>query len=123
MKTARSSSPVSPSSSYNAWVTYMKSRRGMWTIDQIHNGVGGKDLLAYASYAGDHSSGVYVMVNNGKVDSGTFRDAVPHIGEATFSPKWSKDFGDHNEAIATVMTRLGVRFLLDVTHTRNPALP
>ncbi len=78
-------------SDLEAWSKHMRSRRGKWSLDQIHNGKNGQRLLAYLPDADDHTKGSYLDVTTaGVMTAGTFEGAIPHIGEACFTVLWRK---------------------------------
>lgn len=83
---------------YRAWSQHMKSRRGQWTIDQVHNGVFGNRLLAYLPDADGQGSYITVALD-GVMSSGRYRDAIPSIGDAIFSQKWTKHMGSFETAL------------------------
>lgn len=93
--------------SYTRWVEYMKSRRGKWTLDPVHNGKQGMDFLAFCPNRSDASRGVYVSLRrDGSCSSGVYEGAFPHIGEAIFQSRWTKRFPSWEEGISTVNDRL-----------------
>lgn len=93
-------------SDLEAWSKHMRSRRGKWSVDQIHNGKNGQRLLAYLPDPTDHTKGSFIDVNvNGVITAGTFEGAIPHIGEACFSTLWRKVCTNMDEAKAIVRDR------------------
>ncbi len=101
------------SSDYAAWVRFMRSRRGRWTVDPIHDGENGRRLLCFCPGLADETRGVFVEVEaDGTVCAGTYEGAFPHIGEALFRGRWERNFGTQGEALRVVAERLGVPFLL-----------
>lgn len=90
------------------WIDFMKASRGKWTRDPIHNGSEGRDLLLFRPHPQDASKGVFIQVRGPRVSAGTFSEAFPHIGEAAFFPKWTKDCTSSEEALVLVRTRTGV---------------
>lgn len=100
-------------SEYDAWIRFMRSRRGRWTVDPIHDGENGRRLLCFCPRLADETRGVFVEVEaDGTVRAGTYEDALPHIGDALFRARWERDFGSQREAVRVVAERLGVPFLL-----------
>lgn len=98
---------------HQAWIEYTRSRRGLWTVDPIHDGRDGRDFLCYAPSLDDATKGVYVMIDqDGTAKAGTYEDAYPHIGEACFLARWNHRYASFNEAFARVAERLGVAYLL-----------
>ena len=89
-----------------AWSKHMRSRRGKWSVDQIHDGRNGKRLLAYLPDVADHTQGSYIEVSrDGTLTAGTFEGAIPHIGEACFHQLWSRPCRNFNEAVDIVRDR------------------
>ena len=92
-----------------SWATYMKSLRGQWSIDPVHNGKQGR-ILAFRPDADDATRGVYVEldVNTGKCSAGRYEDAYPHIGEAFFMPNWEQKFTPSADLAERMFVRLGL---------------
>lgn len=66
---------------FAAWARHTdRSRRG-WRIDEVTLANRGELLM----YRGGQEGGRYVRVSGAVVEMGTYRDAVPHIGEASFT--------------------------------------
>ncbi len=116
---------------YDAWSKWMKSRRGTWTIDPIHNGID-RDLIAFLSDRQDETKGVFVCASGSTITAGKYADGAPVITDGEFQVLWGlsllggvKD-DKHgcakptNAAMKLVIERLGVAFLLgaicDVPH-------
>ena len=106
---------------YKAWTSYMKSRRGLWSIDLIHDGVN-RDLIAFCPDRDDHSTGVYVSVSGSTIMSGRYEEAHTHLGDALFRPLHGfsvldgtrpKSSKPSNAALKIVLERLGVKFLIE----------
>ena len=108
---------------YVAWQDYMKSRRGKWSIDPIHNGTD-RDLIAFVPSRDDHAKGVYVAIDGPTVTAGHYEDGDPHITEGMFTVEWGLSVLDgtrprhgcakpSSEAFKLVAERLGVRFLVE----------
>jgi len=105
------------------WTKAMRAARGRWTVDPIHNGQNNRRLLMHLSNTSDHTKGLFVTVEqDGHATAGTFEDAIPHIGEAAFAIKWSHKFTNQTEAISKLAERLGIAFLLGITHGSSPYL-
>lgn len=98
-----------------AWVKFGYLRRGLWTIDQVHDGSSTKDLLIYRSYPDDQTAGIFFRITtNGQFHAGRYTGALPHIGEASFSTKTFKKFASKNEAIKYAIESVGIRFLMEI---------
>jgi hypothetical protein len=106
---------------HKAWSDYMKASKGKWRIDPIHDGSNGMDFIAFRCDLDDETRGVYVMVDGERdaskgrtVRAGKFTDAIPHLTEGAFTTEWAASFpAGRNDAMAFVIERLGVGFLLN----------
>jgi hypothetical protein len=100
---------VMTSQEYRRWVEYMKRCRGHWTLDVVHDGTEGRDLLLFCPFLQRPNNGVYICISAsvpGVVEVGRFDGAVPHIGEALFTPLWKdKRFSSFVEAKLAVLKR------------------
>lgn len=94
---------------YAAWESFMKSSAGRWTVDPIHNGRNGVDLLVFRGCESNDGSGVYIRVSDATVDAGSYAGALPHIGEAMFSSRWSRDCRTNLAAMDVVRRHTGAR--------------
>jgi hypothetical protein len=72
---------------YAVWEAYMRSRRGRWTVDSVHDGRT-RDLIAFCGDPRDPTRGVYVSASGPTAWAGTYTGALPHIGDAEFRPLW-----------------------------------
>lgn len=91
-----------------AWMRITEESRRRWILDAVH--CTSEDALYYKG----GEDGVYIrMTTRTCVEIGLYEGAVPHIGEALFTPKWRGDFGDHEGA---------VRFINEHTSVSNPQL-
>jgi hypothetical protein len=109
---------------YKAWTSYMKSRRGLWSIDPIHDGVN-RDLIAFCPDRNDHSQGVFISISGPTIMSGRYEEADTHLGDALFLPVHGFSVLDgtrpdryrcakpSEEALKVVLERLGVKFLIE----------
>ncbi len=101
------------SDSYQAWTKYLKSRKGQWTTDQIHNGKDGRDLLCYLPNRDDETSGSFIQAGlDGKLVAGTYEGAVPHIGEAAFKALWTHQAASFRHAVVLVVYRCALNLAL-----------
>lgn len=104
-----------------AWADYMKSCRGKWSLDPIHNGTHGKGHLFFVLRDAAAGAGTYVTIDPaGKADAGEFTGAIPHMGEACYRSRWSKQFENQSDAFARLVERLGIGFLFAMTHGTSP---
>lgn len=121
---------------FNAWAKFQATNAGHWCVDPIHNGTGGQDLLVYVAQPGDATQGIYVSIHkvplkpvqgvdgaNAKqwtLESGRFTDAVPHMGEAHYTIKHRLPVEDLSDGVRVACERLGLSFLLALTHGVSP---
>jgi hypothetical protein len=111
---------------YDAWANYMRSRRGTWTIDPIHDGTH-RDLLAFLPDRLNPEVGVYVSAHGRTIEAGRYFEGFPHVTDGEFKPLYGVSMlvpfsGDDKhgtappvpEVMKTVIERLGVAFLLGV---------
>jgi hypothetical protein len=92
---------------YHRWVMFTRSRRGHWTIDQVHNGENGQRFLAYCPNQLDATRGVYVALErDGRCSSGKYDGAIPHIGDACFQAMWQMTFPSFDEGLKVVRHRI-----------------
>lgn len=92
------------------WQSRIENSRFQWTEDAIFrlNGRG-------AFYYQGGEDGIYIKIHkDGLVEAGTYEDAFPHIGEASFTVKAERQCKDYNEAFAAAMEAGGKQFLLDM---------
>ena len=105
---------------YNTWKRFQMKNAGYWSIDPIHTGNNGKDLLIYVASPKDPSSGLYVHISNdGEFSAGNFVGAVPHMGEAEYFPKVTKKFDNKIFALSQACENYGLTFL-KVLFRNNP---
>ena len=104
---------------YKAWKNEQKRDAGHWKVDPIHSQREGT-LLAYVAQPADPTRGIYVNIEDNVLSCGTFEDAIPHMGEATYRPKKQIECADNNTAWKTAIERLGLTFLLAITHGTSP---
>lgn len=99
------------------WKKLTASSAHRWTVDEVRKHNDGT-LLAYKGGA----DGVYVeLAPDGTAKTGHYHGAVPHIGEALFqAPLFTKKFATQSDALARISERLGLNFLLAITHGQSP---
>jgi hypothetical protein len=96
---------------FTLWREWTATSRCKWTVDPIHNGLNDRDLLAHLG----GEAGRYVQVDrDGTLNLGTYTDAVPHIGEALFTPTITRRCADFTAALTLAMEAGGVAFLRDL---------
>jgi len=92
------------------WQSRIENSRFQWTEDSIFrlNGHG-----AFYYYGGEE--GIYIKIHkDGLVEAGTYKDAFPHIGDASYFVKAERQCADYNEAFKVAMEAGGKKFLLDM---------
>ena len=101
------------------WLAVTQDSRYRWTEDEITR-LNGRGALYY--YGGE--DGIYMRIQpDGKLSIGTYEGALPHIGEALFTPKASMDCGNFDRALQTVMEFGGAKFLVDMFSGFRPKQP
>lgn len=95
---------------FNLWKAKTESSRNHWVVDdiQLHN------RGTYLIYKGG-VDGQYIEVTaDGKATIGDYTSAIPHIGDALFVPKHSRQFSSREEAMTRLIEHAGLKFLLDI---------
>lgn len=108
---------------YKAWADYMKSCRGLWTIDPIHNG-DARDLIAFRPDLADETKGVYISVDGNEITAGRYDNAYPTLTDGEFRVAYGVTLIGQGpvpghrgcrkptqEAFRYVLERMGVEFL------------
>lgn len=106
------------SKEYKAWKDDMKRNAGHWATDAIHNSA--NDYLAYVAQPDDPARGIFVTIDERFLRCGKFEDALPHMGEATYHTGTFIECKDNNAAWKVAIERLGLSFLLSITHGASP---
>ena len=102
-----------------AWLAVTWDSRYRWTEDEITR-LNGQGALYY--YGGE--DGIYMRIQpDGKLSIGTYEGALPHIGEAFFTPKASMDCGNFDQAIQAAIEFGGTKFLVDMFSGFRPKQP
>jgi hypothetical protein len=100
-------------SDFNRWLEYTKSRRGKWTLDNVHNGENKPDFLFYKPDIQDQTKGCFVLITEaGEVMGGFYTEAYPHIGDSLMQNKWTKKFTQVAQALFFVATQIGISALV-----------
>lgn len=103
----------------NTWLAVTQDSSYRWTEDEVTR-LNDRGALYY--YGGEN--GIYMRVQpDGKLSIGTYEGALPHIGEAFFTPKASKDCGDFDQALQAAIELGGTRFLADIFSAFRPKQP
>lgn len=74
-------------SEFERWKEWMKSCRGKWILDGIHNGVD-RDMLVYCRGRYDDTRGVYIEASGPTIIAGYYEGGGSDISEALFHPVW-----------------------------------
>jgi|GEM_PF-902481 len=92
------------------WQSRIENSRFQWTEDEIFR-LNGRGAFYYTG----GEDGIYIEINkDGRLEAGTYEDAFPHIGEASFTVRVNRQCKDYNEAFAEAMEAGGKKFLLDM---------
>jgi hypothetical protein len=100
---------------YADWKAVTESSRFRWVEDEIYrlNGRG-------AFYYSGGEDGVYMRIEkDGLLEAGRYKGAIPHIGEAAFTPQIEKQYADFNAAYTAALEAGGKQFLLDMLSPQN----
>ena len=102
-----------------AWLAVTQDSQYRWTEDEITR-LNDRGALYY--YGG--TDGIYMRIQpDGKLSIGTYEGALPHIGEAFFTPKASVDCGNFDRALQMAMEWGGKKFLADMFSGFRPGQP
>jgi hypothetical protein len=102
--------PTDAERSFAAWTAMTASSQNHWTEDEIYR-LNGRGAMYYIG----GEDGLYMRIDNGgKLEAGTYEGAVPHIGEATFKVRVTKQYDNFSEAFTAAMSAGGKKFLLDM---------
>ncbi|MDO4562511.1 MAG: hypothetical protein Q4C12_01620 [Clostridia bacterium] len=95
---------------FEHWQKVMDSSKYRWVEDVVarHNGHG-------SLYYTGGEDGIYMRISaEGKLTIGEYKDAFPHIGEATFIPKAEHQYDSYSKAFEAACKLGGVQFLADM---------
>ena len=94
---------------FGAWKKWTRESGCRWTVDPIHDGRGGRDLLLFIG----GESGMYLRFSNGDtLEIGSYEGAVPHIGEAVFHMEERMTFDSSVLTVLFATEIAGQAFLL-----------
>lgn len=92
------------------WQSRIKNSRFKWTEDEIFR-LNGRGAFYY--HGGDE--GIYMRIQkDGLIEAGTYKDAFPHIGDASLYVEVKRQCADYNEAFTLAMQAGGKQFMLDM---------
>lgn len=96
---------------FDAWTRLTERSARGWQLDEVTYANTGCWLLYRG---GERGCYIYVTaVDDGaNVTVGTYEDAVPHIGEAAFTPLGNRAFGDASDAFESIVSAAGFGILL-----------
>lgn len=95
---------------FAAWKRQTDSSKYKWTVDEV-TFYNKHDILIYKGGEDGH---FIEIKKDGKMTIGLYEGAIPHIGEATFIQKGSKQFKTQDEAITRAIEAGGMYFLRDL---------
>lgn len=99
---------------YKAWLAETNGSKLHWQIDEVTRHNQGVYLIFKGGI-----SGQYIRIEGGFIEIGDYEGAIPHIGEASFSPGYtSKRYRDNDEALSKITVALGRKFLMDLLGMR-----
>ena len=90
---------------FEAWKAETAKSQNAWRIDPCHDYP--EDTLIYRG----GESGHYIMITLDTVSLGTYEGAIPHIGEALFTPLARLKYRDNAEAWQRLGTGAKIPFL------------
>jgi len=92
------------------WMAVAESSRYRWTEDEIYR-LNGHGALYYTG----GEDGIYVQIqSDGTLEAGNYEGAIPHIGEAMFTPKIIKEYESYSAAVQAVVDAGGKQFMADM---------
>jgi len=101
---------------FAAWLSVTESSRYKWVEDEIYR-LNGRGAMYYTGGV----DGIYMRIGkNGALEAGKYEGAIPHIGEAMFTPVVTKQFPSFNEAYTAAMEAGGKQFLVDMFSGSEP---
>ena len=104
---------------FDGWRSVTEASCFSWTEDPIKR-LNNKGAMYYIG----GEDGCYIDISkDGKVTVGTYEGAYPHIGEATFYVKGTRQLKDFNEAFEYAVKLGGKKFIVDMFGGDAPAQP
>lgn len=103
---------------FAAWQAVTENSRFQWTEDVIFR-LNGRGAFYYTG----GEDGIYIKIHkDGRLEAGSYEDAFPHIGEASFTVRVDRQCKDYSEAFKVAMEAGGKQFLVDM-FSGQPAAP
>lgn len=96
---------------FDAWTRLTERSSRGWQLDEVTYANTGCWLL-YRGGASGHYIYVTATDDGANVTVGVYEDAVPHVGEAAFTPRGSRVFADAAEAYAAVASAGSLKKLM-----------
>lgn len=95
---------------FRAWTEETARSTHHWRSDVIRESRG-----EYLFYRGG-KNGRYIKIDQtGRLTMGDYEGAIPHIGEASFTISFEKQFEDRESAVKRILEAGGASFLLEIT--------
>jgi hypothetical protein len=95
---------------FAAWNSVTAGSAGLWTEDAIYR-LNGRGAFYYIG----GEDGAYLRISKeGVLEAGKYEGAIPHIGEAFFTPAVTRRYGNFSDAFAAAMELGGKKFLVDM---------
>ena len=92
---------------FKAWLAHTKGSEHQWQMDPIQF-TNHKTMLFYHGGV----RGLFIEIDrDGKFFSGTYEDALPHIGKACFKVSFSKQFPSQRDAMLRLIEVGGIAFV------------
>lgn len=106
------------SQEFEAWMRQTERSKKGWQVDEVLLANRGEHLM----YRGGQD-GTYVAISTDNiVQVGHYEGALPHIGEAIFTPRGTKEFDSKDDAFSAVAGATGISGLMAllIGDGRNP---
>ena len=97
------------------WLKVTDGSVRFWTVDEVT--LRNKD--EYLIYKGGEAGDFIQVSEDGKLTFGTYEYAWPHIGDACFQVKSTKQFDTQSEALTKLIEVVGSSFLMDFMGVRS----
>ncbi len=96
---------------FKAWKAHTEASKYGWQLDPVHNGRNGQNFLFHRGGV----NGQFVEVcDGGLVTVGNYEGALPHIGEASFTPLYFKECSDTTHALNVLTNSAGLPELAEL---------
>lgn len=99
---------------FNNWKKETEGSKHHWQVDEVTKRNRGVLLI----YIGGENGKYIEVTPDGQATVGKYEGAVPHIGEALFVPLHARKFASQDQAMAALIEKAGLAFLLDLTGSR-----